>query len=148
MRYYYINTDTDALGYSPHDKWIELEHAFTSGESQADYKQYGERALGRLEQGDICFMYANGLGVVAAGEVKEPWDSVSYEDEDRLVYQQTSYTEYRIQVNWHLPIVDNPVPASDLIAIFNSNPMRTLQQIHNTVKAQILLEKVQRRVTG
>ena len=46
MEYYYINTDWDALGYTPHDKWIELGHAFTSGDgSRRDYEEFGEKAL-------------------------------------------------------------------------------------------------------
>ena len=53
MKYYYIDTDRAALGYSPHAKWIKYNHAFTSG----DYEQYGVQVLGKLEPGDICFMY-------------------------------------------------------------------------------------------
>ena len=88
MEYYYINTDWDALGYSPHDKWIELGHAFTSGDgSRCHYKKYGERVLGKLNSGDICLMYADGMGFVAAGKVCELWKGCAYKDEERWVYQ-------------------------------------------------------------
>ena len=71
MSYFLINTDFDALGYSPHATWIKYDYAFTSGDSHdsSGYKRFGEGSLGRLEPGNVLFMYANKLGVVAAGEV-------------------------------------------------------------------------------
>ena len=67
MNYYYINTDTDALDYSPHAQWIKHNRAFTSGYIPDDYKTYGEQVLGKLSPGDLLFMYVNECGVVAAG---------------------------------------------------------------------------------
>ena len=75
MNYYYINTDTSALGYSPHAKWIKYDHAFTSG----DYEDFGVKVLGILNPGDILFMYANQRGVVSAGQVTESWAGSSYQ---------------------------------------------------------------------
>ena len=118
MSFYCINTDTDALGYSPHAKWIRYEYAFTSGDgTQEGYEKFGEHKLGKLKPDDILFMYANKLGVVAAGKVTDYWQGSSYEGSDRLVYQYaTEYadcTEYRIPVDWYLPIVNNPVSAEE-----------------------------------
>ena len=115
MNYYYINTDTDALGYSPHAKWIKHDRAFTSG----DYEEFGAGVLGKLELDDILFMYANQHGVVAAGQVAEFWAGSSYEGTDRLIYQHTKYTEYRISVDWYLPVVHNPISLDDLREIFD-----------------------------
>ena len=141
MNYYYINTDTDALGYSPHAKWIKHNHAFTSG----DYEQYGVQVLGKLEPGDICFMYVTKRGVLAAGRVAESWAGSSFKGADRLVYQYTEYTEYRIRVDWYLPVVYNPIPPEDLREIIGWTPPRALQSITNTNKAERLLREIRNR---
>ena len=141
MNYYYINTDTDALGYSPHAKWIKHDRAFTSG----DYEEFGEGVLGKLELEDILFMYANQRGVVAAGQVAEFWTGSSYRGADRLVYQYTEYTEYRIRVDWYLPVVHNPIRPEDLREIIGWTPPRTLQSITNTSKAERLLKEIRSR---
>ena len=141
MKYYYLNTDRDALGYSPHAKWIRHNHAFTSG----DYEQYGVQVLGKLEPGDICFMYVTKRGVLAAGRVSESWAGSSYKGSDRLVYQYTEYTEYRIRVDWYLPIVDNPISIDELRDIVGWTPPRTLQPITDTDKAGRLLKEIRNR---
>lgn len=141
MNYYYINTDTDALGYSPHAKWIKHDHAFTSG----DYEEFGEGVLGKLELEDILFMYANQRGVVAAGQVAEFWAGSSYKGADRLVYQYTEYTEYRIRVDWYLPVVHNPIRPEDLREIVGWTPPRALQSITNVNKAERLLREIRNR---
>ncbi len=144
MEYYYINTDWDALGYSPHDKWIELGHAFTSGDgSRCHYKKYGERVLGKLNSGDICLMYADGMGFVAAGKVCELWKGCAYKDEERWVYQQTTYTEYRIRVDWCHTCVDNPINAMDFLGW---QPRGTLKRFATTQhQALALFEEIKRR---
>lgn len=141
MSYYYINTDTDALGYSPHAKWIKHDHAFTSG----DYEEFGEGVLGKLERGDILFMYVNQRGVVAVGRVSEPWAGSSYKGADRLVYQYTEYAEYRIRVDWYLPVVHNPIPPEALREIIGWTPPRTLQSITDTNRAKRLLREIRSR---
>ena len=141
MKYYYINTDTDALGYSPHAKWIKYDLAFTSG----DYEEFGVQVLGKLEPGDILFMYANKRGVVAAGRVSESWTGSSYKGADRLVYRYTEYTEYRIRVDWYLPVVSNPICPEDLREIVGWTPPRALQPITATNKAERLLKEIRSR---
>ena len=138
MNYYYINTDTDALGYSPHAKWIKYDRAFTSG----DYEEFGVKVLGILNPGDILFMYANRRGVVAAGQVTESWAGSSYKGTDRLVYQYTEYTEYRIRVDWYLPVVHNPIQPEDLREIVGWTPPRALQSITDANKAERLLKEI------
>jgi hypothetical protein len=146
MSYYYINTDTDALGYSPHAKWIEYNHAFTSGNSQKGYEDYGVRVLGKLSRGDILFMYANKCGVMAAGRVSESWNRRSYEGGDRLIYQECA--EYRIGVDWYLDVVNNPINTKDLKSIGLRTPIPTLQPIKDNNAAERLLEEIQNRVSG
>ena len=122
MNYYYINTDTDALGYSPHEAWIEHGHAFTSDEAGDD--TYGKKLL-RLEPDDILFMYVSGSGVVAVGNVSEHWDGIAYEGNDRLIHEE--YTESRIRVDWVLTFVDNPIRPAKLRDIVGWTPVQTFQ---------------------
>ena len=141
MNYYYINTDTDALTYSPHAKWIKYDRAFTSG----DYEEFCVQVLGKLEPGDILFMYANKRGVVAAGRVSESWTGSSYKGANRLVYQYTEYTEYRIPVDWYLLVVHNAMCPEDLREIVGWTPPRALQSITDTNKAERLLKEIRSR---
>ena len=117
MNYYYINTEATAFkGCSPHNQWIARRHAFTSG----DYEKYGVQKLGRLDRGDICFMYAKWIGIVASGQVCERWDGRSYEGEGRWIYNEcdAKYIEYRIGVDWHLQFVNNPIRIEEIRLVF------------------------------
>ena len=145
MNYYYINTDTDALGYSPHTKWLKYDRAFTSGEGRDGYYKYGERVLGTLNPGDMLFMYVSRCGVVAAGWVCEFWDRCAYRDGNRLVYRDTEYAEYRIGVDWCLNVVGNPMRPADLRKIIGWTPIPTLQRIKDTDKAERLFEEIRNR---
>ena len=149
MNYYYINTDTEALNDSPHDEWISQGYAFTSGEGPADYQKYGVKVLGILVLSDICFMYASGYGIMAAGTVRECWDGCGYEGEDRKIYRSTSYTEYRISVDWYLKLTNNPIRIQEIRRIFGWNPrgwgwLSTLGPIRSD-KASELLRLAQER---
>ena len=145
MNYYYINTDTDALGHSPHAKWIKYDRAFTSGDTPDSYDKYGERVLGTLNPGDVLFMYVSGHGVVAAGWVCEFWDRCAYEGGDRLVYQDTKCTESRIGVDWCLEAVGDPMQPADLRDIIGWTPVPTLQRIKDTDAAERLFEEIRSR---
>ena len=103
------------------------------------------KVLGILNPGDILFMYANQRGVVSAGQVAESWVGSSYKGTDRLVYQYTEYTEYRIRVDWYLPVVHNPIRPEDLREIVGWTPPRALQPITNTKKAERLLKEIRCR---
>lgn len=148
MNFYYINTDANTLGYSPHAKWIKYEYAFTSGDdTQEGYEKSGVDKLGNLEPGDILFMYVSGaVGIVAAGRVTDCWQGSSYKGNDRLVYQDTDCTEYRIPVDWCLPIVSNPVTLDEFREVMEwkptSAPPGTLGAIDED-KGRKLLNEVQ-----
>lgn len=146
MNYYYINTDRDALGYSPHAKWIKHDRAFTSGDALDGYYKYGERILGKLSPGDMLFMYVSRCGVVAAGWVCEFWDRRAYWGSDRLVYRDTVYTEYRIGVDWCLKVVGNPIRPAELKEIVGWTPVPTLQRITDTNAAERLFEEIRNRI--
>lgn len=150
MRYFFINTDVDALGYSPHATWIKHNHAFTSGDSHdsSGYKRFGERSLGRLKLGNVLFMYANKLGVVAAGEVTEPWGHERFMGTDRLVYRRcrAELEEYRIPVDWYLSIVNNPISKEDLEKCYKIKPTpHPVRFIKNEDIAVQLLEGIMKR---
>ena len=146
MKYYYINTDKKTLGYSPHEKWIKYDRAFTSGDPPEGYEHYGVRVLGKLEPGDMLFMYVSRYGVVAAGWVAEFWDCCFYAGDDRLVYQNIECAEYRIGVDWCLPVVSNPISLDDLRGIIGWTPIPTLLRIRNTDAAERLFEEIRGRV--
>lgn len=142
MNYYYINTDTAALGYSPHVEWIKYDRAFTSGDALDGYHKYGERVLGALSPGDMLFMYVSRRGVVAAGWVCEFWDRCAYRGSDRLVYRDTAYAEYRIGVDWCAKVVHNPVRPTELREIIGWTPISTQQRIKDTNAAERLFEEI------
>lgn len=109
---YLLNTDSKSLGeVSPHVLWIQTEHAYTAG----DYTKYGERILGKLREGDIVLAYANKVGVVAFGLVKDRWDGQRY-PENQVVYTKP-YTdvEYKIPVQWVCSLVERPIPPQPFI---------------------------------
>ena len=147
VNYYYINSDMKTLekNHSPHGEWVARRYAFTSG----DYEIHGEQALGKLTPKDICFMYVNRGGVVAAGRVRESWNGCSYEGNSRWIYQDTPYTEYRIPVDWDYIVVNNPITTQEIREIFDWQPLgwswrRTLGDIEKD-KGEHLLAEVMRR---
>ena len=160
MKFYTINTDANNkhLGYSPHAKWIKYGYAFTSSFTSDSYKEYaldiqgykkyGVDKLGKLKPGDILFMYVSGIGVVAAGRVTDCWQGSSYKGSDRLVYQHTACFEYRIPVDWYLPIVNHAVSHEEFNKIRRKNtiPITVLWSIDEDVGKQ-LLKTVQSRVS-
>ncbi len=105
------------------------------------------KALGRLNPGVTLFMYVNTVGVVAAGNVTDFWQKSSYKGTDRLVYQYTDYAEYRIPVDWYLPIAVNPISVEELKTIVGWISARALQPITDESKGASLLHEVQSRVS-
>ena len=105
MDHYFINTDAKSLGNkSPHDLWFRYGFAFSGGPIK-----YGQK-FRRLSTDDILLMYANGLGVVGVGIVKEMWDENSYKEGEQLVYVEPyPDVEYRIKVDWHLDMRQKPM---------------------------------------
>lgn len=140
MYYYYINTNTEAdeSAQGNPQKWIDCGYAFTSG----DYEEYGERKLGKLNPGDILFMYVNEVGVVAVGEVLKHWDKKKHKAE-RLVDRE--YPEYRIPVEWFIRLVNKPIEKEVLKKIFGSDsgrwyPRKTLRRLENEKAKKLLKE--------
>ena len=149
LRYYFINTDSNALGHSPHAKWIEYNHAFTSG----NYEKFGVKALGKLSPNDVLFMSVNDLGIVAAGIVLESWVGSSYKGRDRLVYtNDEQIAEYRILVGWVLQTVNNPISqteADEIVKAEYPNGLvyaRAFQPINKREAAEKLLNEIKQRV--
>ena len=85
---------------------------------------------------------------MAAGTVRECWDGCGYEAEARKIYRSTSYTEYRILVDWN-PVVNNPITIQEIREILGWHPTgwgwrRTLGDIDRD-KGEHLLAEVMRR---
>lgn len=129
MEYYIINTDAISLGYSPHDMWIERGLAIVGGSEHA-------KQLNKLKPGDICFMYANKQGIVAAGNVLERWDGRPH----RLgIYSETE--EYCIRVNWWMDLRERPVSPPEIRRITGYIPPKTLQRLGDHEIAERLFER-------
>ena len=123
MNYYYINTEAQEFGgRSPHKKWFKHGRAFVSGLG------YG-RKLQRLQPDDICFMYANRLGVVAVGTVLEQCDGKP--SQAPLVYcpPEKEGPEYQAKVNWFLWFPHNAIPPRTLREIIGWTSPQAIQCI-------------------
>lgn len=101
VNYYFYNTDAGSLaGEARFHTLIQHGFAATGGP-----RRFGEQ-LGQLVPGDILLMYENGVGIVAIGEVLEPWDGRSHQDMsyykpgDKCVDEAGHRCEYRINVRW------------------------------------------------
>ena len=117
-----------------------MAYAFTSG----DYEEFGVQALGRLNPGDILFMYVNQVGVKAVGEVLKHWDKETYEGNERKVDKENP--EYRICVKWCT--LDNPMSSADLKDTIGPPPPKAFQRIvkHHKAAEQLHL-KLKRKHT-
>jgi hypothetical protein len=155
MAYYFINTDAKSLGNnSPHDLWFRYGFAFSGGPIK-----YGQK-FERLSPDDTLLMYANGLGVVGVGIVKEMWDGNSYKEGEQLVYVEPyPDVEYRIKADWCLDMRQKPL---DPFKEFSYTPRGTLTKIEKhlvavqrflvdsakTIKANEYIEVVNRKTGG
>src|SRR5262245_35320452 len=132
MDYYYMNTEAKHLrGQSPHAIWLKEQSAFVSG------VEYGPQ-LGRLNPGDLCFMYVNGCGVIAVGKVLEPWSGQRSEPPRVYTDSQDPRPEYRISVDWYITLLHNPIKARVLREIVGWVSPQTLQRIANHEAAERL----------
>ena len=141
MNYYSINTNAKEMGYSPHEDWIRLSHAFVSDEPED--RTYVEK-LEKFEPKDILFMYVNGSGIIAVGEVLKPCDGRQYTSDDRWIQKYAlpeyqHYTESRIPVKW-CPFENNPISYTDWMAITGLIPNQTVIHIKNHEKAEQLFK--------
>lgn len=123
MALFFINTDATSLGgKSPHNKWFKYGIAFTGGEFK-----YGKK-LGRFSPGDICLVYANGIGLVGKGIVTELWDKITYNDP--VVYVEPfKDNEYRIKVNWTNDFNSKPISCRAIKNELGWNPSSAVQEI-------------------
>jgi hypothetical protein len=103
MAVYLINTDRDAhLHVGADNLWFEYGMAF-AGDRAGQQWQHAN-LFRRLDINDILLMYRSRVGLIGHGVVMEPWDGVSYEGPDRLVYagdgsgNQDVVHEYRVPV--------------------------------------------------
>ena len=126
-RWFFINTDATSFGgVSPHDRWLAHGMAFAGGPPG-----FGER-LGRTVPGDVLFAWASGIGIVAIGVVREPWDRVHHEE--ALVYREPyRAVEYRLQVNWLVDLRDAPISREAL----GVNPVQSLEEIGTGRRARL-----------
>lgn len=131
MNFYYINTEAKNQGESPHKIWFEHNYAFVSGE------KYGKR-LEKFEPGDILFMYANKMGVIAVGMVLEKWDGEKADPQ--LVYTEEQGPEYRVKTKWFLTFDNDPITPPALREIVGWISPQTIARITSITACENLLE--------
>lgn len=131
MSYYLINTDAKTIGRSPHSVWLEKGYAYTGGPIK-----YGN-LLNRLKPGDTLFVYANKIGIVAAGEVLDPWDKQTYYNEPDI-YPDQNEKIYRVKVKWFSEMGSHPILASEIRQVGGHVVPRTLSEIEDDVATRLL----------
>lgn len=125
LRVFFVNTDAKSnQGHSYHDAWIERGVAVTSGPSQFADK------LARLRRDEVVLMYANGLGVVAAGTVTG--DGV---ETTRDVISPNECCEYHLGVNWDLDLRQAPIRPEEIRRVLGQTPLQTVQRVIKGVEA-------------
>jgi len=145
-RVYILNTDAKSLGNkSPHEKWFKYECAVTGsylGREEEGYRKYGEQILGRFSPGDMLIAYANKIGAVGVGIVREKWDGRRYKENQLIYVPPFEFEEYRIKVKWIRILEARPIPAQELISANNNNLLnRTLVPVKNVPAIIELLRK-------
>lgn len=101
MDFYILNTDAKSNGgRSPHDAWLSLGVAITSGPPN-----YREKLDGPAV-GDLVLAYANGIGVVAVGLVR---GAQSEEKRGASRALPNEEVEYHRPVDWLWDLRDHPI---------------------------------------
>lgn len=116
----FLNTDAVSNGdYSYHDAWIRREVIVTSGES------FYRDEIDRIALGATVFVYANGVGVVAAGTVLDMHSRV-VTDPAELTSPEPQ--EYQRKVSLFADIARNPVPFK-IVKELCGTPSRAVRSI-------------------
>jgi hypothetical protein len=116
----FINTDAISNGdYSLHDAWIVSQVIVTSGD------EFYKNEIDKLAVGATIYVYANRIGVVAAGIVLDEC-SVTVTDSAQLVSPEP--VEYQRKVRWFADIARDPVPYSIVMRLCGV-PSRAVRSI-------------------
>jgi len=132
----FLNTDAISNSdYSHHDTWIKNEVIITSGES------FYQEELDSIARGATIFVYANLIGVVAAGTVLDE-HSVVVTDPNDLVSDES--LEYQRKVSWFADIARNPVHYK-IVKDLCGTPSRAVRSIVANIDALRDLEYLTKR---
>ena len=116
----FLNTDAVSNGdFSYHDDWIRREVILTSGDI------FYRHEIDRIALGATVFVYANGIGVVAAGTVLDTRSRL-VEDSSELISPEP--LEYQRKISWFADIARNPVPYKIVIELCGT-PSRAVRSI-------------------
>lgn len=125
----FINTDAISNGdYSHHDGWIRSQVIVTSGD------EFYQKELDRLAFGATVYVYANRVGVVAAGTVL---DERSIAVTDPTLRVSPEPVEYQRKVSWFADLARDPVPYAKVVTLCGT-PSRAVRSI---VKGKDALRK-------
>ncbi len=144
MNYYFYNNDASSLsGDNRTHILLEQGYAITGGS-----REYGEQ-LAQLIPGDILLMYENKKGVVAIGDVIEPWNRQGYTTPIYYVQGKSLWSpdlEYRIKVNWFLDLTKAPISVSEIRAKIGYQPrgaVKIIKKWRTAVEDMIALRSTQ-----
>jgi putative restriction endonuclease len=126
----FVNSDAISNDdYSYHDTWIRSELVVTSGDD------FYLAELNKIACGATVYVYANRVGVVAAGTVLDEC-AVIVTDPSKMVAPEPM--EYHRKVAWFADIARNPVPYKKVIELCGT-PSRAVRSI---VKGKDALREV------
>jgi hypothetical protein len=129
--YYFYNTDGRAIFDEPRPRFpVLIDKGFAAAGGAT---KYGKR-FAQLAQNDILLMYENGVGVVAIGRVKEPWDGVThskplYYTDDEMKHLDGGANEYRIAVDWFVNLSQAPLGVEEIKNRLGNTPRGVVRRI-------------------
>jgi hypothetical protein len=126
----FITSDAKSLGgVSPHDGRFVLGRAFAAGAPSY------ARALGRLREGDLLFLWADTLGVVAVGRALATFDGAVHDADAWSCVPPfpDAGREYRLPVYWFPDLRHKPPRTHDVkrLGIRSVNPRGFLSRVSN-----------------
>lgn len=120
MKGYFVNSDAVSNGNkSYHDEWISRGIAVTSGGPE-----YREQ-IDTISRGSTVLLHAKGFGVVAAGTVLD--DCALEVKQAAGTVSPTESEEFHRKVAWYADLRTNPLPYSEVIRVWGTNPVRAVQ---------------------
>ena len=144
MNYYFYNNDATSLfGDNRTHILLEQGYAITGGP-----RDFGKQ-LAKLLPDDILLMYENKKGVVAVGNVLEPWDKQGYKTPIYYVQGKSFWSpelEYRIKVNWFLDLTKAPISVAEIRDKIGYQPrgaVKIIKKWRATVEDMIALRSTQ-----
>ncbi|MYM87144.1 hypothetical protein GTP91_08105 [Rugamonas sp. FT82W] len=133
---FFINSDAVSnQKHSYHDQWIEHNVAVTSGGTE------WHQQIDQIPKGSMLLLHAKNIGVVAAGTVLDEQALLVLRGQGTIGPSERE--EYHRQVSWFADLRNSPVPYSEIIRVWRSNPRKAVVRVANHAPALLELVQVQ-----